>query len=74
MQFGMAQVEMRHIASDEGDVSGFVFGYTFTDKLFPAALGEQHDFVLHMFVQGKHKTGVGNMAAYRRHVMYNLTF
>ena len=37
---GMTQMKMRYIASNKGNISDFVFGYTFTDKLFPATSSE----------------------------------
>ena len=46
----------------------------FTYKLFATTFGEQHDFILHVFVQRKYKAWIGYMTAQGSYAVHNFTF
>ena len=74
MEFGIAQMQVWDIASNQSDVSLLEIRNTFTDKLFTFSLSKQHYLKLHMLMQGKDKMRVRHMAAHCSLLMNDFTF
>ncbi len=62
-KFRVTQVQMGYVAPDECHVARPEVRHAFADELFPASLGEKHDFVFRVLVQRKYKARVRHEAA-----------
>ena len=68
------KMKMRNIASYQRNIAFSIRRNALAHKLLSAAVGENHQFILRMLMQGQNELRISNMAAQSCHFVRNLSF
>ena len=68
------KMKMRNIASYQCHIAFCIRRNTLAHELLSAAVGENHELILRMLMQGQYKLRITNMTAQSCHFVRNLSF
>ena len=68
------KMKMRNIASYQCHIAFCIRRNALAHELLSAAVGENHQFILRMLMQGQNELRISNMAAQSCHFVRNLSF
>lgn len=68
------KMKMRDIASYQRNITFCIRRNALAHELLSAAVGENHEFILRMLMQGQNELRISNMAAQSYHFVRNLSF